>query len=83
MAVPHPARTGPRVDVSGPNDVHILPQVYHGDGVGGRSLVYNGFGLDLLDGLGRLGMLTHLHHYEIPERPVNAATALVSVKRAG
>lgn len=82
MTVPHPARTVPRVDVSGPSDVHLLPEVYHGDGVGGRSLVYNDYGLDLLEELDELGMPTHLGHYEVTERPVNVATALVSVKRA-
>lgn len=81
MTVPHPARTVPRVDVSGPADVHLLPEVYHGDGVGGRSLVYNDFGLDLLDDLEQYGMATHFHHYEVTERPVGVATALVSVKR--
>lgn len=83
MAVPHPARTVPRVDVSGPTDIRLLPEVYHGDGVGGRSLVYNDFGLDLLEELARFGMVTHLHPYEVTERPVNAATTLVSVKQAG
>ena len=81
VAVPHPAMTVARVDVSGPTDIHLLPEVYHGDGVGGRSLVYNDFGLDLLEALEKLGTPTHLHHYEVPERPVNAAVAFISVKR--
>lgn len=83
MAVPHPPKTLPRVNVFGPADLHLLPEVYHGDGVGGRSLVYNDFGLDLLDVLDKLGTPTRLHPYEVTENPVKAAMGIVSVKRAG
>ncbi|MCH2076143.1 MAG: class I SAM-dependent methyltransferase [Rhodobacteraceae bacterium] len=47
-----------RVDTSGPEDVHILEPVYHGDGKGGRSLVYTDFGADLYDKLERCGYKT-------------------------
>lgn len=81
MTVPHPPRSVQRVDVSGPADRHLLPEVYHGDGVGGRSLVYNDFGLDLIDQLEQLGTPTQIHAYEVIERPVNAAVAFVSVRK--
>lgn len=81
MAVPLVPHTTKRVAVDGPEDVHLLPEVYHGDGKGGRSLVYNDFGLDLLDDLAALGTPTTIHRYNVTERPVNAGMALVSIKR--
>jgi SAM-dependent methyltransferase len=54
-------RTVPRVDVGGPEDVHLLPPVYHGsprDPQG--SLVYNDFGTDLVQTLAALGLATRI-----------------------
>lgn len=52
---PLPSKTVPRVDTSGPVDFHILPEYYHGDGKGGRSLVYNEFGRDIVEMLSAVG----------------------------
>jgi SAM-dependent methyltransferase len=49
-----------RVDTSGPEDVYLLPPTYHGDGKGGKSLVYNEFGADLIEMLGDLGLQTRV-----------------------
>lgn len=47
-----------RVDTSGAQDVHILDPVYHGDGKGGRSLVYTDFGADMYERLADCGFRT-------------------------
>ena len=44
---PMPAATVFRVDTSGPQDVPVLPEHYHGAPMGGRSLVYTDFGADM------------------------------------
>ena len=51
---PLPARTVARVDVSGAEDALVLPAVYHNH----EYLVYNDFGLDLLDALDDIGFVT-------------------------
>lgn len=52
-------KTRPRVDVSGPEDRHILPPVYHGSPTSPEgSLVYNDFGLDLVAQLRDIGFET-------------------------
>ena len=50
--------TRARVDVSDSNDVHILEPIYHGDGKGGESLVYNDFGSDIFQNLLSMGFHT-------------------------
>ena len=63
LAYPFEAETRPRVDYSGPEDVHLLPPEYHGsphDPAG--SLVYTDFGMDLPDALRELGFETFVHH---------------------
>ena len=56
----HPMRpkTIFRVDTSTDDDIPLLPPAYHGDGSGGRSLVYTDFGKDILDHLDQSGMPT-------------------------
>jgi hypothetical protein len=58
VLAPMRPRSVPRVDTSGPEDRHLLPPHYHGDGAGGRSLVYTDFGADLLAQLAALGLPT-------------------------
>jgi len=64
---PFAQRSVARVDTSTSEDVLILPAVYHGSGDGGKSLVYNDFGQDLLDTLNDLGMPSKLHAYRMPD----------------
>ena len=56
--VPMPPSSVDRVDTSGDTDVHVLEPRYHGDGRGGKSLVYTDFGSDLFDLLEEVGFQT-------------------------
>jgi SAM-dependent methyltransferase len=49
------AQTRYRVDTSGDEDVLLEEAVYHGNGAGGRSLVYVDYGRDIEDQLGEIG----------------------------
>lgn len=51
---PLPSTTVARVDVSGGEDLPVLPAVYHN----GEHLVYNDFGLDLFEHLDTVGFVT-------------------------
>lgn len=53
-------KTAERVDTSGPLDVNILPEEYHGDPVRGRILAYRNYGIDLFEKLDKLGFSTEL-----------------------
>ena len=57
---PIPPKTISRVDVSGDIDVPLLPEHYHGNGKGGRSLVYNDFGRDIIEMLSAVGFFAYL-----------------------
>jgi SAM-dependent methyltransferase len=78
--VPFARPTVRRVDVSGPEDLHILPPAYHGDGAGGRSLVYNEFGGDLIDMLRDLGMSTQVFRHQGSPDLAERCLAFVSTR---
>jgi len=60
---PFDALSVARVDTSGPEDVHVLPPVYHGSPVDPEgSLVYTDFGMDLPEQLREIGFLVAVHH---------------------
>lgn len=62
---PLPAKSVTRVDTSTDEDIHLLPEVYHGSGVaGGRSLVYTDFGADIAEMLQPLAIQTELRRYQ-------------------
>jgi SAM-dependent methyltransferase len=63
-------RTRLRVDTSTDEDVPILPEVYHGSGNGGRSLVYTDFGEDIADTLTAIDFPTRCVLYR--DTPTNA-----------
>jgi DNA-directed RNA polymerase subunit RPC12/RpoP len=48
-------RTRYRVDTTGDDDVLLDEAVYHGNGAGGRSLVYVDYGRDIVDHLAKIG----------------------------
>jgi SAM-dependent methyltransferase len=48
-------KTHYRVDTTGDDDVLLDEAVYHGNGIGGRSLVYVDYGRDLVDDLAKIG----------------------------
>ena len=61
MQDPLPSKSLARVDTtSNEADVFILPEHYHGNGKGGRSLVYTDFGRDILDMLAEVGFVAYL-----------------------
>lgn len=51
------AKTVQRVDTSGEEDVHLVEPHYHGDGAGGKSLVYVDYGSDIVDRLADMDYL--------------------------
>ena len=81
--VPIRETTLKRVDVDGPQDLPIMEPRYHGDGRGGRSLVYNDFGRDILDRLAIAGFEASIHRHMTEEPIVCDAIAFVAVKLAG
>jgi SAM-dependent methyltransferase len=78
--VPIRETTLKRVDVDGPEDVPIVELRYHGNGKGGRSLVYNDFGRDILDRLADAGLKPAIHRHRTAEPIVCEAIAFVAVK---
>jgi SAM-dependent methyltransferase len=67
-----------RVDTSGPTDVPVLPEHYHGDGKGGRSLVYTDFGADLLDMIRATGLCASFEFGQTESEMANSAATVVS-----
>jgi len=61
MQSPAPQESVMRVDTSGSQDVHIAEPHYHGDGKGGKSLVYIDYGWDLLPRLLQSGGEVRVH----------------------
>lgn len=68
MQDPLPELSVRRVDTDGPSDVMLLPEHYHGNGKGGRSLVYTDFGADISDWLAVAGFSASLR------KPATAST---------
>ena len=58
LQYPLPAKTVCRVDTSGEQDVFLQEPRYHIAGDGGKSLVYNDFGADMLSKLAEVGFAT-------------------------
>ena len=52
---PLPTKTQYRVDTTTNEDIHIQKPHYHGNGAGGKSLVYTDFGADITEHLSRIG----------------------------
>ena len=71
------ARTVPRVDVSGDEDVFLLEPEYHG-----KSFVYNDFGADILDLLDEIGFETEPVWQPSDHPALNRLVAFRSVKPA-
>lgn len=78
---PLPLQTITRVDVSGNEDVHILPEHYHGNGKGGRSLVYNDFGRDILDMLFAAGFSAFLQRADTASQEANRAYTVIARRK--
>lgn len=74
-------KTVSRVDVSGDEDVYILPPHYHGSPTGEPSLVYNDFGRDLLDLLAEVGFDPDLVRGRFPSEIASRVFTFVAVKK--
>lgn len=71
--------TRPRVDVSGPHDVHLLEPVYHRNPLDPEgALVYNDFGLDLVGRLEDVGF-----HVRLPRGLHHTLTVVATRPGAG
>ena len=68
LQLPMPSVTKYRVDTSTDEDIYIEEPHYHGNGIGGRSLVYTDFGADIIEQLTDIGYsvtadtIDHEHH---------------------
>jgi SAM-dependent methyltransferase len=71
-----------RVDTSGDEDVHILEPRYHLGPGNSQHIVYNDFGLDLIDDLGEVGFDTEVVRYRAPSTEASRLLTFCSVKRA-
>lgn len=78
LTVPIAAKTVARVDTSGDEDQHLLPQHYHGNGKGGQSLVYNDFGSDILSMLKAAGFSARFVHPTSTSSIVNSVATIVA-----
>jgi SAM-dependent methyltransferase len=79
---PLPEKTVMRVDTSGPVDRPILPDHYHGNGKGGRSLVYTDFGMDIVEMLSSAGFAAELRRPYTESPTVNRVRTVVSRRLA-
>jgi SAM-dependent methyltransferase len=75
---PIPDKTVTRVDVSGEEEVHLLPECYHGNGKGGRSLVYNDFGRDIVEMLTAVGFSAFLRRANTASTEANRAYTVIA-----
>jgi SAM-dependent methyltransferase len=80
LQMPMPSKTIMRVDTAGDEDKHLLPEHYHGDGKGGKSLVYNDFGADIVDMLKIAGFHANLVRPETASVIVNSIITVVARK---
>ena len=69
-----------RVDTSGETDEFLLPKVYHGNGRGGRSLVYADYGSDLLDMLRGVGYVTGFVRPNTASTVVNRIVTVMAIR---
>jgi hypothetical protein len=79
--MPPPQETRARVDTSGPEDIMLLPPVYHGSGADSLSLVYTDFGRDIGLLLSAIGLPTSVVRHRVVNDRV-AGVTFISVKAA-
>lgn len=73
---PIPLKTAVRVAVDGDLDIPLLPEHYHGNGKGGRSLVYTDFGADIIEMLSTVGFNAS---FQRPQSQSSVANRVVTV----
>ena len=82
MQEPVPPKTIARVDTSSEVDVPLMPEVFHGNGKGGRSLVYSDFGLDITEQLAKAGFSTHFYRPSTQSEIVNSVITIIARRQA-
>jgi SAM-dependent methyltransferase len=80
MQDPLPCLSTQRVDTSGADDLPLLAPHYHGDGRGGRSLVYTDFGTDIVILLSRVGLSMQMFWPNTPSQVANSIVTIVARK---
>jgi ubiquinone/menaquinone biosynthesis C-methylase UbiE len=75
---PIPRKTIVRVSVEGDRDIPILPEHYHGNGKGGRSLVYTDFGADIVEMLSEAGFSASFQRPQSQSSIVNQVVTVVA-----
>lgn len=81
----HPLRqkTHYRVDTSGNSDIFVDSPRYHIDALGGKSLVYTEFGVDICEQLRRFGMDTEIITAQSDNENIAKLVTFLSVKYSG
>ncbi len=82
LQLPMRDKTHFRVDVSGDEDIHIEEPHYHGNGVGGKSLVYTDFGADIEQHLIKMGYKVVLDTIDHEHSEVKRLLTFVTKKKS-
>lgn len=80
LQTPLRAATVARVDTSGGTDRPLLPPHYHGNGKGGRSLVYTDFGADIVDMLSETGYRAVLEQRSLPSAIASRVITVIAIR---
>ena len=78
--LPMPSFTKYRVDTTTSEDIHVEVPLYHGDGRGGKSLVYTDFGTDMIQILEALGNEVFCHTMSNEHPEVQKLVTLITTK---
>lgn len=74
-------KTQSRVDVSSDEDIYLLEPHYHGNGAGGKSLVYNDFGSDFFQIIEAAGFYSWVSRFETTHKLQSRVVSIVSMKK--
>ena len=80
LQYPMPEKNVYRVDTTTDDDQHLEPPRYHGDGRGGRALVYTDFGKELIEELDFVGMPTTMRFVDATNRQRRKVIVFISRK---
>jgi len=81
VQIPMPSKCVMRVDTTRDEDIHIAEPHYHGNGIGGRSLVYIDYGLDLVNHLMDIGYDVSFQQCQEAHASTHPAVTLVTKKK--
>ena len=78
--LPMPDKTKFRVDTSSDEDIHIETPHYHGNGMGGKSLVYTDYGADIENYLTEIGYKVIMNTMDNEHHEVKRLVTFVTQK---